>query len=274
MGLFGRKDDPKSIWEHFFKVVLKYDWDKALELLEKLKKLEPQNAQVHIRLAEVLQRKGDTPRAVAAYHQAAVFLVEMLNMQKALAIYKMILRLNPDDAQAQESARTIMDELGMAPASSLSPSAQETGRASRGIEEALSTHPVFSALDEDEIADLTDKANRLNFEPGQAVITENDTGDSVFVISSGSARVTTNMFGQTYELAVLEGGDFFGEIGFLSGLPRTATVSAATQLEVLEIDRDLMNAMVDANPLVLERMAETSRMRTQDTLDRIQGDQH
>jgi tetratricopeptide (TPR) repeat protein len=273
MGLFGRKDDPKSIWEHFFKVVLKYDWDKALELLEELKKLEPQNAQVYIKLAEVLQRKGDKPSAVAAYHRAARFLVDMVNMQKALAVYKMILRLSPDDTQAQERAREIMHELGLVPAGPPAVSDPQTERPPRSIEEAINAHPVFSALEAEEIADLEEKANRLRFDPGQEVIRENDTGDSVFIISSGTARVTTTMFGQSYELAVLGNGDFFGEIGFLSGMPRTATVTAASPLEVIEIDRDLMNAMVDANPVVLERMAETSRMRTQDTLGKIQGEQ-
>jgi tetratricopeptide (TPR) repeat protein len=277
MALFGRKDDPKKLWEQFFKMVLKYDWDKALDLLNSLKELEPQNAQVHIKLAEVLQRKGDKSRAVAAYHKAARFLVDMINMQKALAIYKLILRLNPSDNEAIERSRELMQELGMAPstghASPAEPAQKPSARKGRSLEEALAAHPVFSVLSAGEARALTEKAKHLKADAGQDVIKENEPGDSVFIIKNGTAKVSTNMLGQLYDLAVLGEGDFFGEIGFLSGMPRTATVTAVGPMEVLEIDRDLLSSLIDMNPQVLERLAETSRMRTQDTLDKIQGDQ-
>ncbi len=276
MALFGKTDDPKKLWEQFFKVVLKYDWDKALSLLEKLRSLEPQNAQVHIKLAEILQRKGDNPRAVKAYHTAARFLVDMINMQKALAIYKLILRLNPDDEEALEKSRQIMHELGMVPTEaqrSEPPAKPKEAKPGKSIKEALAEHPVFSALSVDEIKDLSEKSVYHEFSNGQSIIKENDPGDSVFIIKSGSARVTTTMLGQTYELAILGEGDFFGEIGFLSGMPRTATVTAVEPTHVMEIDRELMSSLIDANSGILERLAETSRMRTQSTLDTIQGEE-
>ena len=88
-------------------------------------------------------------------------------------------------------------------------------------------------------AELTKLANAAAlhlFHEGQAVLSEDDRGRSVYVILQGRVRIfTTKHHGQPLEFAALDPGDFFGEISFLSGQPRSANVTAATSALLMEI---------------------------------------
>ncbi len=68
---------------------------------------------------------------------------------------------------------------------------------------------------------------------GTVVLTEGDSSDRFFVIASGEVEVT-----QGGRLLRTEGpGDFFGEIGLLRDVPRTATVTATADCEFLVVER-------------------------------------
>ena len=88
-------------------------------------------------------------------------------------------------------------------------------------------------------AQLTKLANAATlhlFHEEQAVLSEDDRGRSVYVILEGSVRIFTRKHhGQPLEFAALDPGDFFGEISFLSGQPRSANVTAATATLLMEI---------------------------------------
>jgi CRP-like cAMP-binding protein len=64
------------------------------------------------------------------------------------------------------------------------------------------------------------------FAKGETVIMEGSGGAAFFLIDSGEATVTR----QGLHLATLGPGDYFGEIALIDGGPRSATVSAATDL--------------------------------------------
>jgi tetratricopeptide (TPR) repeat protein len=264
-----KDSNPKALWERFYKAVMKFEWDNALEMTNKLKELEPKNSQVYVKIGDVLQRTGDKPGAVSAYHQAADFMADVVNRQKALAIYKLILRLSPDDKKAIKKSQDIIGT--MKPDSAEAKKTEPASPAARpkDIEEAFSKHQVFSALGKDDVQSLPERAKRLSFKDGEAVINEGDTSDSVFIIKEGKARVTTEMFGKTYHLATLSKWDFFGEIGFLTGMARTATVSSDGPLEVMEINRKLLEELLEKNPQILDRLVDISRARTQETVDTI-----
>lgn len=266
-------DEPKKLWEAFFKSVLKYDWESALEKIGKLRELEPENAQVYIKLGDVLQRKGDKAGAVSAYHKAAAYMTDYINTQKALAIYKVILRLNPSDTIASEKTKALMKELGMDADDREQQTAapKENPRQTRSLSEAFAKHPVFSAISPDDVSALPTRADKLTFGDGEIVIKEDEPGESIFVITRGSAKVNSTMLGKTYELATLQEWDFFGEVGFLSGLPRTATVIAEGPLEVLEIGRGLLEEIIEKNSGVLEKLVETSQSRTMSNVEKMKG---
>ena len=62
---------------------------------------------------------------------------------------------------------------------------------------------------------------------GETIYVEGDLGTEMYVVQSGAVRIFRAVGGVKQELAIMEKGDFFGEIAVLEGLPRTASAEAA-----------------------------------------------
>jgi CRP-like cAMP-binding protein len=91
--------------------------------------------------------------------------------------------------------------------------------------------------------------HRRTVEAGGIVVNEGDPGDSVFLIATGSVRIlVVGGHGRPLEIRHLDAGDFFGEVAALGGRPRTATVVAMAECELLEIDRWALDVLVEARP--------------------------
>jgi CRP-like cAMP-binding protein len=102
---------------------------------------------------------------------------------------------------------------------------------------------------------------RRRVEAGGIVVSEGDPGDSVFLIAEGGVRiVVVGGHGRPFDIRQLGRGDFFGEVAALSGRPRTATVIAMTDCDLLEIEREALERLLDARPqarAILEGARET-----------------
>jgi hypothetical protein len=84
---------------------------------------------------------------------------------------------------------------------------------------------------------------------GAIVVNEGDPGDSVFLIARGSVRILVlGGHGRPLEIRRLDAGDFFGEVAALSARPRSATVVAVADCELLEIDRWALERLVEVRP--------------------------
>ncbi|MGE0454854.1 MAG: cyclic nucleotide-binding domain-containing protein [Vicinamibacteria bacterium] len=124
----------------------------------------------------------------------------------------------------------------------------------RGVLESaqqFASHPLLKDLSEEELLAVVRGMRLRMFEPGDVVITEGEPGDSIFVVSSGSVRVfVRNPTGHNFEMGRLGENEFFGEIGSLSGRPRTATVVAAAPVEMLELDKRTIDRIARSHPRV------------------------
>lgn len=110
--------------------------------------------------------------------------------------------------------------------------------------------PLFSTFSQDELIAVMMGLRLLSFEPGDIIISEGDAGDSLFVIASGIAKAFVRRDGKQKLARSMGEGTFFGEISILSGKPRTATVTAATQCELLELDRATLDEITSRQPNV------------------------
>lgn len=128
-------------------------------------------------------------------------------------------------------------------------------RDGQGLIERLAAVDIFAPLTEEEIKQLANASMRHVFAPGETVIRAGDEGASMFVVHNGRVRVQISDNGRPRTVAVLQDGDFFGEMALFTGEPRTANVVAIEETEVLEIGHQAMKVLFDTNPDLVEALS-------------------
>lgn len=126
------------------------------------------------------------------------------------------------------------DEAGVAPA--LPPASTNIG--------------LFAHLTIDEFVDVLKILNRTTVKKGDAIVREGDAGESMFIITTGKVAATIERDGESVTVATLGDGNFFGEMSVLSGEPRTATVTALENTELLVLERDQLLDLLSSHPEV------------------------
>ena len=89
---------------------------------------------------------------------------------------------------------------------------------------------------------------------GQAVFRDGDLGTEMYIIHAGRVEIVKELDGTEAQLAVLERGDFFGEMSLLEELPRAATARALTDVKLLQINGSTFDQMLRDNPEIAVRM--------------------
>lgn len=80
-----------------------------------------------------------------------------------------------------------------------------------------------------------------SFEDGQVIYEENSFGDWIYVIEYGAVELSKRAGGERMVLEVLQPGDIFGEIGYITKSERTATATAVGKTDVGIIDRSFLD---------------------------------
>ena len=122
------------------------------------------------------------------------------------------------------------------------------------------THNIqfFSNFTRPQVKEILDAANVLKVPKETAIVTEGEIDDSFFIILSGQASVRKN----NKQIAVIGRGECFGEMAYLSGDPRTATVTTDTDCILLKISAMLLDkAPQEIQLLFLKRFAVTMLKR-------------
>ena len=112
---------------------------------------------------------------------------------------------------------------------------------------------ILAALTDEQRAELAGASRWLLYPAGQAIVTEGEAGDSMFVLARGEASVTLAQTDGT--VATLGAGAFFGEMSLLTGDARSATVTALTDCELIEVGADAFRRVVLADAAIVERVA-------------------
>lgn len=112
----------------------------------------------------------------------------------------------------------------------------------------LAKVPLFTSLDHKDLLTLAASARERQYQPGEEIVRQNDTGVGLFVLTNGQVRVTQERQGTTYDLGVLDHGQVFGELSLLDDLPRTATITAIEPSTVIIVPIWDFRAALRDNP--------------------------
>ena len=112
---------------------------------------------------------------------------------------------------------------------------------------------LFENCSKQELQQIAGIADELDLNEGKVLMQEGERGREFFVIVSGEIEVRR----KGRKVATLGPGSFVGEIALLSKVPRTATVTATTPLDVLVItDRAFLN-LLEKTPAIAVKVART-----------------
>ena len=112
---------------------------------------------------------------------------------------------------------------------------------------------LFAPLDDAARAQLAARTKERMFGAGEVIVRQGDTGRSLFVVHRGEVVVRLEPDGR--EVARTQPGGVFGEMSLLTGDPRTATVAAAQDSVVLEIDADALREVVLSHPDAIDAIS-------------------
>ena len=117
--------------------------------------------------------------------------------------------------------------------------------------ELLQSVSIFWDLNKDELGHIADKMVAKHFENGNYIFLEDSEGEQCFFVLEGSVKVTRlSKDGREVILAMLNEGDFFGEMSLLDGESRSANVIALEKTKVLTLDRNDFIAVVNDYPQI------------------------
>ncbi|NOT48454.1 MAG: mechanosensitive ion channel [Acidobacteria bacterium] len=118
--------------------------------------------------------------------------------------------------------------------------------------ERLSRIPIFAPLSDEELHKLARASKDRVFAPGEAIVRRGQEGNSMFVVTRGTVDVEILQGNLPKVINTLRESDYFGEMSLLTGEPRTATVRAQTETEVVQINKSALKPIFEGNPELVE----------------------
>lgn len=117
--------------------------------------------------------------------------------------------------------------------------------------------PIFAGCSKRELQTIARAVRRLEHEAGSVVAREGEPGAGLFVIDSGEADVTIG----GRKVNHLGPGDFFGEMALLDGGPRSATVTAKTDVVLYALTEWVFRGLLSEHPSIALRTLESVAAR-------------
>jgi CRP/FNR family cyclic AMP-dependent transcriptional regulator len=117
--------------------------------------------------------------------------------------------------------------------------------------------PLFSDLDDRELRQIASSMKERTFTAGDSITQEGKGGVGFFVIADGSANVTVG--GDT--VRTIGAGDYFGEIGLIADIDRTATITAESDLRCYGMTSWDFRPLVESNASIAWKMLQVMAQR-------------
>jgi cAMP-dependent protein kinase regulator len=212
------------------------------------------------RAAEAARIAGRDDQAFALFEELVADDLREGRIARAVSIYQKIVLWRP---QSREVHRRLAEQIGNA--------RESTGaNPDRPGGSRLPESSLFQGIPAEQLPEILQGMRPRKFNAGAEIVREGDPGESLFLITGGSASVNTHdEDGSFVALATLGIGDFFGEVSLLTSRPRTATVRAETAVESLELTRDSLTILRGRFPGIDKALSDFHELRARKTVESI-----
>lgn len=250
------------------------DYDQALKAITAELHRNPDQLNLRLRQAEIVDLNGDRPRAINIYHAVAEGQAKDGFYARAIAIYKKILRLDPDQDVHSALAQVIEEDRQnkMENERRRKADAEREEKVAAEVQELkeLQSSQLFASFEREALVEIIVSTELRNFEEGDIIVTEGETGSSLFMIVTGGVKVFTRTeSGANLALAELGPGDFFGEVSLLTGKPRTATITSSTEVSAIELAKEDVDRIAEKHPEVHGVLKDFYESRARSTAEAV-----
>ena len=269
------------------------NWERALGVFAEAVRRQPADHRARMLAARCYQKMGEAERAVAVMHACAEGLLKRDYLLSAIAACLQALPMSPKEKRIRETltriharaARVVGGRAGGPPP--LPPESMYDGKSDTDLmtlqgsdlyDQAISVLgavdtsanvdpdarpplPLFADLERDAFVDLVELLGYRELKEGEVICTEGQTTDRIFVLVAGKAEVSRQVEGENKTLAFLGGGSIFGEISMLTGAAPTSTITAMSDCDLLEIQREHLNQIARTYPSVPGVLAAFAQQR-------------
>jgi len=133
--------------------------------------------------------------------------------------------------------------------------------------EKLKRYPLLESMDSNLLEEIASMFVTESYPASRIVVREGTSGNRFYLIARGRVAVTkTDELGKEEKLAILDDGDYFGEIALIRNIRRTATVTTLTPCVLLTLHREHFRNLLQRAPHVREAIEKTQvRRETENT---------
>ncbi|MBT3789948.1 MAG: Crp/Fnr family transcriptional regulator [Alphaproteobacteria bacterium] len=135
--------------------------------------------------------------------------------------------------------------------------------------ELLRQIPLFAKIEPSKLKLLAFTSERLKFKSDEELFHQGDIGDSAYIVIGGQADVILSTDRGDVVVSTVKRNDIVGEVAILCDVPRTASVKAKEDLEVLKISKDLFFRMISEFPQMSVEIMRELAARLDRTTDQL-----
>lgn len=251
---------------------------------------DPEDAGVKEKIGDVLVEWNKDSEALIEYKDAVAFFLKQAERENALNCLKKITTVDPENEfnyknDALEKIEAVSKEIEEVKQQTM---LEEEVEKQRAQQEELQKEivslgsPLFDGCSLDELSEVVKATNILEITKGDVLFKQGDPGESLYIIDAGVMEVMVskkplNLPKDQPEapyipedtdksIIQLERGDFFGEISFLAGSNRSATLIAKEDSRLFEISRDDFRKVLKVFPMMEERLLRYYKIRVLDLI--------
>ncbi|HJK92784.1 MAG TPA: cyclic nucleotide-binding domain-containing protein [Polyangiaceae bacterium LLY-WYZ-15_(1-7)] len=267
------------------------EYPAALHAYAVLVQLQPNDLDARLRLADTLLAMGEVQAAAFVYTQLARHAANAGYPLRALVMLKILEALEPElgkllasfaklyakgSERLGRATRLSLADAGLQVPDSISldspPPLEELLPAAAKIAvdldriaaypDKLPPIPLFSELPADAFAKVLASLKLVRKRPGEVILKQGEEGTSFYVLARGEVSVVReDEEGTEHALATLRDGSIFGEMALVSAQPRSATVRAEDDCDLLEFDKAALQAAASEVGTIAQALDKFTRER-------------